>query len=65
MWFSKWDPQYHSKSLVSILTPHGWFILSLCLQNNMLVILILLSFILDGKASNNCMGPHFFKFENH
>ena len=60
-WFSNWDPQCHNDCWVSICSPHELFILTLCLENNILVRLIFLNFIPYCRSSKNCMGTvHFF-----
>ena len=55
-WFSNWDPQFHSDCRVSICSPHESFILTLCLENIILVMLIVLNCIPDHRSSKNCMG---------
>ena len=54
-WFSKLCPQFHSDDWVSIFSPYESFILTLCLENNNLVMLIILNFIPDRRSSKNCI----------
>ena len=60
-------PQFHSDGRVSICSPHQSFILTLCLENNNLVMLLVLNFIPAHRSSNNCIWglSHLLLFENH
>ena len=61
-WYSNLYLQFHSDGGVSICSPHESFILTLCLENNNLVMLIVPNFIPDSRSSKNYIwGPsHFF-----